>query len=507
MKKTLALILAALMLMPMAACSGEEAAENDIQPSSGETEPAETEPEILTDEYGRELVESAIPDELDFGGSTVTIVSRPATSIFNCEYEFFVEEDSAEVVQSAVFNRNLETENELGIDLNVELIDHNAMMTNVRNSHAANDGAYDIISSYAYYGVQLAAEGIYYNLHKLPHIALDKPWWSQNFVDEMTIYDQLFFVSGDLSLTSVQCTHAIFFNKELLNTYYGDENLYEKVQNGTWTVDYFQNLVAGCYQDANGNGRDEGDIYGVGVSGVSIPVDAYLDAFDLAVTTKNADGLPELTYNNEKTVNAFDKLYSLTFENEGSLLGPTTLDTYFMFQKKFLQSEMLFLIDLFQATESLRDMESDYGVLPMFKYEEAQKGYYTNAADIYSVLSVASASMNLEATGAVFELMAQKSYEKVIPAYFEVSLKQKYSRGNLDADMYDIVLDGIRYNFGFVHSADIGNPIWIWRNLLTNQSKDFVSSYKAQEKPAKKMLEKLLEKYQETAELQSGTEE
>ena len=143
MKKILALILAALMLMPMAACSGEEAAENDIQPSSDETEPAETEPESLTDKYGRELIESAIPDELDFGGSTVTIVSRPATSIFNCEYEFFVEEDSAEVVQSAVFNRNLETENELGIHLNIELIKHNAMMTNVRNSHAAGDGAYD----------------------------------------------------------------------------------------------------------------------------------------------------------------------------------------------------------------------------------------------------------------------------------------------------------------------------------------------------------------------------
>ena len=410
-------------------------------------------------------------------------------------------------MQSAVFNRNLETESELGINLNVELIDDSVMLTQIRTSHQAGDGAYDLIASYAYFGVQLAAEGVYYNLHNLPHIDLDKPWWSQNFVDEMTIYDQLFFASGDLSLTSVQYTHAIFFNKALLNMYYNGENLYDKVQNGTWTVDYFQNLVSGCYQDANGNGRDDSDIYGVGVSGVSIPVDAYLDAFDLAVTTKNAEGIPEFTYNNEKTVNAFDKLYSLTFENEGSLLGPTTLDTYWLFQRKFLQSEMLFLIDLFQATESLRDMENDYGVLPMFKYDEAQKGYYTNAADIYSILSVASASKNLEAAGAVFELMAQKSYEKVIPAYFEVSLKQKYSRGNLDADMYDLVLDGIRYNFGFVHSADLGNPIWIWRNLINARSKDFVSSYQAQEKMSNNLLEKLLEKYQETAKLQSGTEE
>ena len=387
-----------------------------------------------------------------------------------------------------MFNRNLETETELGVQLNIELIEDGIMSTQIRTSHQAGDGAYDLIASYAYPAVTLAAEGVYYNLHNLPHIDLDKPWWNQNFVDEMTIYDQLFFVSGDLSLTSVQYTHAIFF----------------KVQSGAWTVDYFQNLVSGCYQDADGNGRDNSDIYGVGVSAVSIPVDAYLDAFDLAITTKNAEGVPELTYNNEKTINAYEKLYSLTYENEGSLYGPCTLDTYWLFQKKFLQSEMLFLIDLFQATDSLRDMEADYGVLPMFKYDEAQKGYYTNVADIYSILSAASASKNLEAAGAVFELMAQKSYEKVIPAYFEVSLKQKYSRGNLDSDMYDIVLDGVRYNFGFVHSTDLGNPIWIWRNLINAKSTDFASSYHAQEKMANKLLEKLLEKYQETALLQSG---
>lgn len=500
--KSLSLFFAVLiMLMSITACTGNTDPKTDFLATAAQgNDPAETKYIAETDEYGRQRIESAIDDVLDFGGATVTIISRPQTSTFNCEYEFFVPEDSPEIVQSAVFNRNLETEDELGIKLMIELIDHDAMLTSIRNSHAAYDGAYDIISSYAYYGVQLAMENIYYNLHNLPHIALDKPWWNQNFVEEMTIYDQLFLVSGDLSLTSVQCTHAIFFNKQLLESFFGSSvDLYEEVQNGTWTVDYFSKLISGCYQDIDGNGRDKNDIYGVGVSGVSIPVDAYLDAFDLAITTKNVDDIPELTYGNERTINAFEKIYRLTHENDGSLLGSTTTETYLMFQKKFLQSQMVFLTDLFQATDNLRDMNDDYGVLPMFKYDEIQDGYYTNVADIYSILSVAAASKNLEATGAAFELMAQKSYEKVIPAYFEIALKQKYSRGNLDADMYDIILDGVRYNFGFVHSADIGNPIWIWRNLITAKNNNFVSEYKKQEQATNLMLEKLLEKYKETS--------
>ena len=288
----------------------------------------------------------------------------------------------------------------------------------------------------------------------------------------------------------------------MLADYFGDLNLYSVVKSGGWTIDYFGDLIKGVYADLNGNSqRDKEDGYGVGLHGVSIPVDAYLDAFDLPITTKNADGLPELSYNTDRMVSAYGKMLALMHTNGGvDFEQGITLEIYYMMQDKFKADENMFLIDIFEVTDKLRHMKSDYGVLPLFKYDEAQQGYYTNAADIYSLLSVTVDTADAEATGAVFEYMAQKSYELTKPAYFEIALKQKYSRTNTDANMYDLILAKLRFNFGFVYSVSIGNVSQLWRNLLDANSDKIASSYASIEKLSKKSLEKLIKKYQEMAE-------
>lgn len=491
LKKITAAVILSAMLAVSFAC-----AEADDKEQTIETKPAETEYEEETEEP----VKSSIPADLKFDGEKVTVLARSATTIFDCAEEFFVEESNGEPINDAVLKRNMDVETQLNINLNVDVINdtgYSVLQSMLQKSFAAGDHAYDIIASYAYYGVTFRQYGVFYNLTELPYLDLDNEWWNRSFVDEVTFNDKLYFISGDLSLSSIECTHAIFFNKVLMENYYGNADLYDEVRNGTWTVERFGQLSSGCHEDINGDGKmDEGDIYGVGMSGVSIPTDAFLDAFDLKLTEKDGDGIPQFVYNNERSVDAYGKLYSLCHENEGTLFGSTTLETYNMFQTNFGSGNALFLIDIFRATETLRSMEDDYGVLPIFKYDEAQEGYYTNAADVYSILSVFAGTPNPEIAGATFELMAQKSHELVIPAYFELSLKQKYSRSNEDAQMYDIVLGGCRYNFGFVYSADLGSPIHMWRALIGSKSTDFVSTWQKSEKAFNRSLTKLIESLQ-----------
>jgi hypothetical protein len=66
----------------------------------------------------------------------------------------------------------------------------------------------------------------------------------------------------------------------------------------------------------------------VGLSGVSTPVDAYLEAFDLKITEKDSEGIPRLVYKNERTISAFEKVFNLTFNNTGVGYYPTTIETY-----------------------------------------------------------------------------------------------------------------------------------------------------------------------------------
>lgn len=458
-----------------------------------------------TDAYGRETVQSSIPAGLDLGGKTITYFIREAASIFSTTSEFIAESENGDPVNDAVYKRQQQTEDDLNVKIDIQVssgTDYGAYETSVRKNHLAGDQPYDILASYAYFGTAMAGEGLLYNLCKLPYVNLAKPWWNKDFVDQLTLLGQLYFISGDLNLTATQCTNAMFFNKKMVSDYFGELNLYDVVNSGGWTIDYFGNLVKNVYADLNGNSqRDKDDSYGVGLNGVSIPVDAYLDAFDLPITTKNADGLPELSYNTDRMVSAYDKILALAHTNNGvDFESGITLENYYMMQDKFKADENMFLIDIFEVTDKLRDMVSDYGVLPLFKYDEAQKGYYTNAADVYSLLSVTVDTADANVTGAVFEYMSQKSYELTKPAYFEIALKQKYSRANDDAKMYDLILDGLRFNFGFVYSASIGNVSQLWRSLLDSNSDKIVSTYASIEKSSNKLLDQLIKKYQGMAE-------
>ncbi|MHB1154278.1 MAG: hypothetical protein ACYC00_18375 [Eubacteriales bacterium] len=496
MKKVISFLLLTILIFTAAACSTDTG-----EPAAATTEAAVTEVPIETDVYGREYIASALPAGLDFNGEAVTVFLRDAASIFDTKLEFIAESENGEVVNDAIYKRNTSVEEILNVDLVFQIspgTDYNVYATSVRKSHMSGDNAYDIYSMYAYFCVELAAEGLLYNLNKLPYLDLEKPWWNANFVDEITLFDRLYYIVGDISLTATQCTHSMFFNKQLTENFYKDLNLYDVVDKGAWTIDYFGSLVKDTYIDINGNSkRDSEDSYGVVLHGVSIPVDAYLDAFDLAVTTKDSEGIPQLTYKNERSISAYEKIFNLMHNNTGVGFERISIEAYYAIQDRFNNSENVFLIDIFIATEKLRDMENDYGVLPMFKYDEAQDGYYTNTADIYSLFGIAAGTKNPEMTGAVMELLGEKSYEFVIPSYFEIALKQKYARDNIDANMYDLILKGNRFNFGFVYSYPIGNVIHMWRGLLDGKKTEFVSGYDAAEQLYIKNLDKLVSQYRE----------
>jgi len=54
----------------------------------------------------------------------------------------------------------------------------------------------------------------------------------------------------------------------------------------------------------------------------------------------------------------------------------------------------------------------------------------------------------LDAIGAVLEALNFYSWRDVVPAYYEVALKQKYSRDEISSQMFDLVLDSIYYDLG-----------------------------------------------------------
>ena len=106
----------------------------------------------------------------------------------------------------------------------------------------------------------------------------------------------------------------------------------------------------------------------------------------------------------------------------------------------------------------LRGMETEYGILPIPKFDEDQEEYYSLAHDLFTVYGVVSSvnSIDLDNVGAVMEAMAIESYKVVTPAYYEVALKGKYSKDPQSWEMLDMIMNNLKINGGLLYTIKLG---------------------------------------------------
>jgi hypothetical protein len=501
--KLLVLILAvSLTLMPLlVSCTDEYKGGNNSSEPSSSSSPSQTE-DSSTESSEADVIEDSVPKSLKFEGETVTILVRDK-EIFRMEYGTEEIDDSS--LNALLIERTKKVEERLGIKVKtvVQQTDPGTYWPvnfnqKVMNSILSGDPGYDIISFYAYYGVLLGSDDYLLNLYDLPHLDFSKPWWNQDYINEITINNKLYFITGDACLTSTHYTFATFFNKNLVERWYSGINLYEVVDNGKWTIDYLMMLVKDTYDDLDGDGlKSDGDFYGAYIPTASEPLDAFFMGGNLKITTKNFNGLPELSFYNDKSIKFFEKMYDLLFETGGIMAGHYTGESIELAQQKFIDGETVFLVSNLSTSEKLRDVKFTYGILPIPKLEESQDDYYTCAADLYSILSVPACvpTERYELIGATMEIMAAESYKIVTPGYFYKTVKYGYMDDEDDLRMYDIILGGTVYNFGVVHSISIDDVQHLVRTVLDGRSKNFTSAYEAKADAVKEKLDKLLEIY------------
>jgi hypothetical protein len=458
--------------------------------------------ENKTDEYGRTYIEDNVPDDLDFSGETVTILIRDGALY---QMEFGVEETNGSILNDALFERKCKVEEDLNIEIKtlVQTTDAGKYApTNfnekVRNSILGGTEDFDVVASNSYYGVTLGNEGLFLNLNDVQYLDFSKPWWNQDFINEMNVNNKLYFVTGDAAFTSIDLTYATFYNKDLAKKWFPGVDFYKIVDDGDWTLDYFQQLVKNIYDDTDGSGdKSDDDFYAIGMATASQPLDALFMGANISITTKDSKGIPQFSFNNEKTTSFFDKMYDLLFNNAGVLPGHYTGDSITLMENKFKNQQTIFNISTLHSVQKLADSNFEYGMLPIPKLDKDQSDYYTCAADYYSILSIPinEDESRIPMVGAMLELLAANSYRSVTPAYFEVIMKYRYLTTNEDARMYDKVLAGIRFNYGVVNSISLNNIQHIVRDLLDSRSKDFVSAYEAKIDKAEDDLSNLLEAY------------
>ena len=498
--KIFAVLIVFTVLFSLFACAGDNTqnsgknndAKNDnlnAGDSSGETE------EITE-------MQNPIPKDVTFGGEEIRIIN----STYYPEELIFVnvEGEIGEIVNDAVYRRNLKVQNDLSVNfkfIDTALLSGGDFQRMVRNSVKSGSDDYDILIGVQYDCVQLATANLYTNLIGAPYIDLDKPWWAAKHIqEEMSIgKDTLYFLAGDISLNFIRNMGCAFFNKYLYSEYFGNpDDMYKLVLDGKWTLDKLDEMCRMMYKDLNGDGKpDNGDQYGSGVITGNL-TDHFTYSAGIRATARDDQGVPYFVMNSERTATFTDKLHKLYYGNEGVKVYPSTEESVqATIPSKFMNNELLFDFGFFYISEYLRDMKSDYGLIPFPKYDEGQPSYFSLAHDIIPLYCVPTTCTKMEAVSAVLEAMAFESYKTVVPAYYEIALKLKYTRDTADDafKIIDMIHDNVTTDFAYVYNYALQNIGLIMRDLMGSKSADFVSKYEKLEPKAQTSLEKLINTY------------
>lgn len=491
-KKMLTLVLALLMLgqTVLVGCSeGTENAETTAAPTaSGEVVPEE---EVVEEtEITRENTPDDLP-ELNYEGANTMILARTKAWFTG---EMFVEELNGEVVNDAVYDRDITVEERLNVVIDYTLADDTNGLIN--NNVVAGNDEFQLHVGSAVDTVQYGVNGNYYNLlGEYPeYLNLDQPWWSQYYTEQSSIMGCAFFATGDLFTSLTKLSFVTYANMQMLEDY-GFGSPYELVREGSWTFDKMMDMASQVYLDANGNGaKDQNDVFGYSMGG-EIGLDVYWSGFDLTICQKDENDVPAFSVDIEKMSSVIEKLYPYYMDNQAVFTPANNGDAeQDVIAQMLADDRMMFSPLRIMHTEQIREMESDYALLPLAKWDENQQNYYTFVHDQYSIGGIPVSVMDPSMTSAVMEAMAAESYRYVTPAYYDLVLNGKYIRDPDTAEMLDIAMEGINIDFGWIHTYSLSSCSQnLLRHVLyTNKSNSFTSVYAKYEKVYKKTMDRLI---------------
>ena len=473
--KITAFFLATLMLVSVFAACGTPT-EDPVTTTGPSSDSTVTEPETE--------LRDGLPDDLNYDGDEVTILSRYREGWTSGEIA--VRELTSEPVNDAVYERNKAVEERLGVTIvNLEEITDDAYVITTKAATAAKAGTheYDVVAAACYVAVNESLNGTFADMRKSLYIDFDRPWWSQGYNEVVEYQGAQFCGLSSALLSQYRFAFVTLFNKDLFIEV-NQPFLYENVKDNTWTLDKQISLVPLFHRD-NGNGTqdEEGDIYGL-VSCDYVSTDPYWSSCMVEIIKKDENGDYEFVFDSGKLHDVGEKVLRLFYETEGGTYD-YKMETMNTEQDKI--REMFARGNAAMATvrileleySSIRGMEQEFGVVPMPKFDEQQQEYRTLLHDQFTVLSILTTVKDdrLDEVGAVLEALSSESYKTVRPAYYETTLRTKIAQDPQSAEMFDIIVDNVYIDAGIIYTIHLSTFHNHFREIIGSKKNTVVSRY------------------------------
>ena len=414
MKRILALLLAALMLVPVFASCDQDTPDTPDVPVSSD-QPSDTQP---PEDPGLVL------DKTDFGGTKLRIIGM------NEEYaagyyevmDIWAEAESSDPFEASVYQRiqDCETKYNFGI----EYTGSKNSCGDVAETVSGGLDQYDILLGTWLGSWEISLGGNLLDMKEIPTIDLTHEWWDQNANTQLNVGNRMFYTSGDMSTIDDRCTRALYFNKTLAAANYL-ESPYELVRANKWTLEKFAQMCRDVARDVDGGGEvDSEDI--VGFFYENGQFNFFMTGVGEHYFTLDENGMPVYSFlQDSESVTKMETVANMLIE-DGLTINIQKFTDFGGFNNRFTYARSLFAAGkhLFTVGGALviaefADMEDEFGILPMPKWNMA-------------------------------EYFAYEGRETVSPTFKDKMLKRRYAQDSDSGDMLDIIYANKCFDMGFV---------------------------------------------------------
>lgn len=487
-RRSISLIVLSALIVSLAASCGDGKTSEDTTDGfgSGTTESTEqattrNEPDFPDIRYDKEEI----------------LFLTESDELYMCR-EIFAETANGELINDAVYNRNLKVEERFGVEIAEERVSGASGVA--RKTIMSGDDVYDVVMPYMNDSVKNALEGLYMNLYDVENLNLDNPWWDQRANADLTVGGNLYFTTGDISILDNECTMVLFFNKQLIE----DNSLdspYDLVKNGTWTMDKLFAMCDVVASDLNGDTEMdiENDRFGL-FSAENVPHSFWFGSGE-RISTTDKDGTLKLTMGTERSSEIIPYILENCQKSSVAKTYDLMIDGFKASVSAFMDGRILYSGWALMDINYIRDCKFDFGILPYPKYDENQSDYYNLISTIrVPGVSIPMTNAEPEKAGLILEAMAYYSVDTLTTAYKYNALNTRYIRDEESSDMLDIIFSTRVYDIGYI--SDVGGLGWLIWNMFTHKQTNFTSNYKSLETKAETALDKLEDSFNKAAEAQ-----
>ena len=413
------------------------------------------------------------PSGADYNGAEIVIlVSNKDSQVVDM---FKYDEEDQSVLNSAIHRKNEHVKQDYNVTFTtVADVNGTNGAQSMINAYHSGTLDYDIAYICAYDVVGLATQGILYDLKKLDGVNLSNSWWDQRANTDLSINDQMYFTTGDIDVWDDMQQFIMMFNRSMfteeVNTCTVDD-LYSIVEEGKWTYDKFYELGRGVTREFDGEDKmGAGDIYGMITWD-----DTIYSVFSStgAKVVKNENNTLSLgMIGDERSINCmtdyteWTKQNAYNYSRDGG--GSKAI-------KMFQENRALFFMGRLISLNHYRDMESDFGVIPVPKYSEQDEYYVTVSPYHTSMICTLSIDEQVNMRGDILESCAYWSAQECTPAYREKVLEGTNIRDEGSLMTLKLCATNRIYDIGFyIRPGSIdGQLIILYRKWGT----EFASTY------------------------------